>query len=223
MTPAAESLYALLRARRSVRRFRPEPPPRALLERLLEAAITAPSASNKQPWRFLVVTSAERIARLAAEVREAVERIAGHVEPASVPAFRAYGDYFTRFESAPVVIVALHRALTLLTHLAEPTLPSADRARIAAMERDSGLMGTAMALENLLLAAPTLGLGASGMTGPLVAVDRIRALLEVPDSWEVAALVPVGFPAEEPVTTERKGLAAVVRWIDGSRPGGGGE
>jgi nitroreductase len=121
------------------------------------------------------------------------------------------------------VIVALHRALTLLTHLAQPTLPSADRARVAAMERDSGLMGTAMALENLLLAAPTLGLGASGMTGPLVAVDRIRALLEVPESWEVAALVPVGFPAEEPVPTERKGLGAVVRWIDGSRPGGGGE
>jgi nitroreductase len=223
MTPAAESLYAFLRDRRSVRRFRPEPPPRALLETLLEAAITAPSASNKQPWRFLVVTSADRIARMAAEVREAVERIARHVEPASAPAFRAYGDYFTRFESAPVVIVALHRALTLLTHLAQPTLPSADRARIAAMERDSGLMGTAMALENLLLAAPALGLGASGMTGPLVAVDRIRALLEVPESWEVAALVPVGFPAEEPVTTERKGLAAVVRWIDGSRPGGGGE
>jgi nitroreductase len=223
MTSAAESLYALLRARRSVRRFRPEPPPRALLEKLLEAAVTAPSASNKQPWRFLVVTSADRIARLAVEVREAVERIAGHVEPASAPAFRAYGDYFTRFESAPVVIVALHRALTLLTHLAQPTLPSADRARIAAMERDSGLMGTAMALENLLLAAPTLGLGASGMTGPLVAVDRIRALLEVPESWEVAALVPVGFPAEEPVPTERKGLGAVVRWIDGSRPGGGGE
>jgi nitroreductase len=211
---SAEELFALLRARRSVRRFRPDPPPRHLIEQLLEAAITAPSASNKQPWRFLVVTRADLIARMAAEVRAAVERIARHIEPASEGAFRAYGDYFTRFEAAPVVIVALHRALTLLTNLAQPDMPSEDRARIAAMERDSGLMGTAMALENLLLAAHALGLGASGMTGPLVAVDRIRALLDVPASWEVAALVPVGFPAETPAPTERKAVEKVVRWID---------
>jgi nitroreductase len=214
MTTTADDLYALLQSRRSVRRFRPEAPPRALIEKLLEAAIAAPSASNKQPWRFLVVTSGALIARLAAEVRTAVDRIAGHVEPASETVFRAYGDYFTRFEAAPVVIVALHRPLTLLSNLAQPTMPDGDRTRIAAMERDSGLMGTAMALENLLLAAHALGLGASGMTGPLVAVDRLRALLDVPASWEVAALVPVGFPAEQPAPTERKGLPKVVRWID---------
>lgn len=211
----ADALFALLAARRSVRRFRPEAPPRATIERLLEAAVAAPSASNKQPWRFLVVTDALLLARMAAEVRAAVERIAIHVEAASVPAFRAYGDYFTRFERAPVVIVALHRPLALLSNLSQPTMPDDDRARIAAMERDSGLMGTAMALENLLLAAHALGLGASGMTGPLVAVDRIRALLDVPDSWEVAALVPVGFAAEEPPPTERKPVAKVARWIEG--------
>jgi nitroreductase len=214
MSGAGDALLALMRARRSVRRFRPDPPPRPLIEQLLEAAITAPSASNKQPWRFLVVTRADLIAGLAAEVRAAVARIARHIEPASEGSFRAYGDYFTRFEKAPVVIVALHRALTLLTNLAQPDMPAEDRARIAAMERDSGLMGTAMALENLLLAAHALGLGASGMTGPLVAVDRIRALLEIPPSWEVAALVPVGFPAEDPAPTERKGVEKVVRWID---------
>jgi nitroreductase len=212
----AEALFALLRSRRSVRRFRPDLPPRHLIEQLLEAAITAPSASNKQPWRFLVVTRAELIARLAAEVRAAVERIAVHIEPASEGSFRAYGDYFTRFQAAPVVIVALHRALTLLTNLSQPGMPAEDRARIAAMERDSGLMGTAMALQNLLLAAHALGLGASGMTGPLVAVDRMRTLLDVPASWEVAALVPVGFPAEEPAPTERKAVDKVVRWIDGA-------
>ena len=210
-------LLELMRARRSVRRFRPDPPARELIEKMLEAAITAPSASNKQPWRFLVIMRADLIAGLAAEVRAAVDRIARHIEPASEGAFRAYGDYFTRFEAAPVVIVALPRALTLLTNLSQPDMPAEDRARIAAMERDSGLMGTAMAVQNLLLAAHALGLGASGMTGPLVAVDRIRALLDVPPSWEVAALVPVGFPAEEPAPTERKAVEKVVRWIDGSQ------
>ena len=193
----------VMAARRSVRRFTPEAPPRALLERLLEAAVTAPSASNKQPWRFVVVTSPSRIAALAAEVREAVELIARHVEPRSESAFRAYGTYFTRFEAAPVVIVALYRSLTVLSDLVDAALPEPARARIAAMEERSGLIGVSMALQNLLLMAHELGLGASGMTGPLVAADRLRTLLEVPPSWEIAALVPVGYPAETPPARRR--------------------
>jgi nitroreductase len=203
----------VMAARRSVRRFRPETPPRALLERLLEAAVLAPSASNKQPWRFLVVTSRPLIARLAAEVATAVDTIAHHVEPRSEAAFRAYGGYFTRFDAAPVVIVALYRSLTVLSDLVDAALPEPARERIAAMETRSGLIGVSMALQNLLLMAHELGLGASGMTGPLVAADRLRALLEVPASWEIAALVPVGYPAETPPAPQRKPAARVTQWI----------
>ncbi len=211
---AADVLLDLMRARRSVRRFRPETPPRDLIERLLAAAVTAPSASNKQPWRFFVVAQRAAIERLAVAVRAAVDRIARHVEPASEPAFRAYGDYFTRFEAAPLVIAVLHRRLTVLSNLVGDRLDDADRARVEAMERDSGLEGASMALQNLLLMAPSLGLGASGMTGPLVAAHALREILAVPASWEIAALVPVGFPDEEPPPTDRKPLDNVVRWID---------
>jgi len=203
-----------MKARRSVRRFRPEPPPRALVERLIAAAVTAPSATNQQPWRFLAVSRPDAIARIAASVREEVDRIAGHVEPALEPSFRAYGDFFTRFEGAPLVIVVLHRGLSLLSSMVDARLPEPLRARIAALERDSGLMGAAMALENLLLAAHDLGLGASGMTGPLVASDRIREILEVPARWEIAALAPVGYPDEVPPAPERKPVGAVLRWIE---------
>lgn len=211
MTP--DALLDLLRARRSVRRFRPDPPPREVLERLVEAAVTAPSASNKQPWRFVLVTERARLDALAAAVRDAVARITPHVEPAAVDAFRAYGDYFTRFEAAPALVVPLHRSLTLLSNLVDAGLDPADRARIEAMERQSGLIGTSLALENLLLMAHALGLGASGMTGPLVADDRLRALLDVPPSWNITALVPVGWPAEEPAPTSRKPAESVIRWI----------
>jgi nitroreductase len=208
------TLYELMRSRRSVRRFKPDPPGRERIERLLAAAVTAPSASNKQPWRFFVVSSRERIAAMAAAVREAVERIAGHIEPAHEESFRAYGAYFTRFEAAPVVIAALHRPLRILSNLVDPATDAADRERIEAMESSSGLIGTAMALQNLLLAAHEEGLGASGMTGPLVASDQLRELLEVPPSWTIAALVPIGYADEDPAPTGRKPLDAVVRWID---------
>jgi len=209
-----EALLSLLQSRRSVRRFRSDRPSREMLTRLIEAAVTAPSASNKQPWRFFVVEDLALIASLADDVRAAVDRIARHIEPAQESAFRAYGDYFTRFEAAPVVIVALYRPLAVLSNLVSVELPEADRTRIAALENGSGLVGTSMALSNLLLAAHAMGLGASGLTGPLVAEDAFRARLEIPDSWSIAAIVAVGYADETPAATSRKPVANVVRWIE---------
>ena len=207
-------LSELMRGRRSVRRFLPDPVPREVLRRLLEAAISAPSASNKQPWRFFVVTSRDRVDRMAAAVRAEVDRIARHVPPESEAPFRAYGDYFTRFELAPAVIVVLHRGLALLSSLVDRELGDDARARIAGMERDSGLIGASLAIQNLLLAAHAEGLGASGMTGPLVAEADLKGILDIPESWGIAALIPVGYPAEEPAPPSRKPLDKVVRWIE---------
>jgi len=209
-----DSLHALMESRRSVRTFRPDMPPRDLIESVLESAVTAPSASNKQPWRFLVVRNAGTIARMAAAVRAAVERIAAAVEPEFEASFRAYGDYFTRFERAPLVIVPICRALTLLSTMTGARLDHEAAQSIAAMERDSGLIGTSLALQNLLLAAHARGLGASGMTGPLVAAEAIGDLLGVPPSWHIVALVPLGFPDENPPATTRKAASLVTQWID---------
>jgi len=207
-------IYELMQTRRSVRRFRSECPSRQQVMKLIEAAITAPSASNKQPWRFLIITNRQVIESLAVRVREAVDRIARHIEPQSVEAFRSYGDYFTRFENAPVVIVTLFRRLTVLSHLVDASLSSDDRERIGRMERDSGLIGVAMAMQNLLLMAHECGLGASGLTGPLVADDHIRRILDVQPSLEVAALIAVGFAAEDPPAPDRKPSGKVVTWIE---------
>lgn len=209
-----EELYALLSTRRSVRRFKPDLPPRDAIESLIASAVTAPSASNKQPWRFVVVQRRELIDAIAAAVRMAVERITRAVDPAFEASFRAYGDYFTRFENAPVTIVPLFRALTVLSNLTTNQLSDDDARAIRAMERDSGLIGTSLAIENLLLAAHAAGLGASGMTGPLVAVTELRELLHVPPSWEIAALVPIGYPDETPQPTARKAPERVTQWME---------
>jgi nitroreductase len=205
----------VMRARRSVRRFRSDPVPAALVEGLIEAAVTAPSASNKQPWRFLVVTRRSAIDAMAAAVRDALARIEQAIPPESRDALRAYGDYFTRFEGAPCVIVPLHRGAAVLSNLVDAGggLPAEERAAIAAMERDSGLVGASLALQNLLLAAHDAGLGASAMTGPLVAAPRLAEILDVPPSWGIVALVPIGFPAETPAPPGRKPSSKVTRWI----------
>lgn len=203
-------LHELLSMRRSVRRFKPDALPRALIASLIASAVTAPSASNKQPWRFLVVQRREMIDAMAAAVRDAVERMARSIDPGFEASFRAYGDYFTRFEAAPVTIVPLFRPFTILSNM----VVDGDVRAIRTMERDSGLIGTSLAMQNLLLAAHAAGLGASGMTGPLIAVDELRALLRVPPSWEIAALIPIGYPDETPPQTARKSPESVTQWID---------
>ena len=207
-------LHDLMCSRRSVRRFRAEAPPVELIESIIASAVTAPSASNKQPWRFIVIRNRAKIDALAARVRESTDRIAGAIDPPFDESFRNYGDYFTRFENAPLVIVALFKSLTVLSNLTGARLADDDAERIRAMERDSGLIGTSMAMENLLLAAHAAGLGASGMTGPLVAVDAIREIAGVPASWEVAALIAIGYPDETPVPTARKAAEKVTQWIE---------
>lgn len=203
-----------MRTRRSVRRFRPDMPPREVIDALLASAVTAPSASNKQPWRFLVVQNRELIERMAAAVREAVDRIALSIDHAFEDSFRAYGDYFTRFEHAPLVITPLYRPLTVLSNLVGSRIARADLQRIQEMEHNSGLAGTSMAVQNLLLAAHAAGLGASGMTGPLVAAGALREILRVPPSWQVLALVPIGYADEQPAPTPRKSVERVSQWIE---------
>ena len=61
------TLEDAIRLRRSIRRYRDDRPARELVEKLLEMAVHAPSASNKQPWRFFVVDHPATIARMAAK------------------------------------------------------------------------------------------------------------------------------------------------------------
>jgi nitroreductase len=211
------SIEEVMRSRRSVRRFKPESPGRERVEHLIEVACTAPSASNKQPWRFFVVDDRSTIDRMADEVQAAVDRIVPHVEPQFMDSFRAYGDYFVRFSAAPVVVVPVFREIAVLSNLVDAGVGPDDLEQIRVMESVSGLASTSLAIQNLLLYAHATGLGASCMTGPLVAMRALKNVLGVPESWQIAAVVAVGFPDEDPATTPRKPVGAVLRWVGDER------
>jgi len=205
-------LDELMISRRTVRQFTAERPERALIEELIGMAITAPSASNNQPWRFFVVDSSVQIDRMARAVEQALASIVDHLDELGRETFRSYGDYFVRFRQAPVVIVPAYRPLTVLSQLVDAELASEELERIREMERSSGLVSTALAVQNLLLAAHARGLGASCLSGPLLAADALASLVGVPDGWSIAVLVALGYAAEQPAPTARKRVASVTRW-----------
>jgi nitroreductase len=212
-----DALEALLKSRRSVRAFKEDAVPRDLTLRVLSAAVLAPSASNKQPWRFFILENRATLASLANTIRTEKERISSHIAPEIRDSFVAYGDYFTRFERAPLVIAVAARSLTILSNLvddsSETPLDHDTIATIKKMEDDSGLVGSALAIGNMLLAAHALGLGASAMTGPLIARGAVERAFEVPKGWSIVALVALGFADESPKPTDRKDATIVTRWI----------
>lgn len=209
MAMPVDTIMECIHGRRSVRRFRPEPPEREKLETLLEAARWAPSNHNRQAWKFLVVEDRRTIDSMAAAVEG---RLDSMLAASSTPS--RYADELrensTLFKRAPAVIVALHREPTAfsLAFMAE-----IERGRLISGE----LVSSAMAVQNMLLAAHAAGLGACVLTGPLVAEDEIRRLLDIPGAYNLTCLVAVGYPSENPAAPRRKSIGQIAEFPGGIR------
>ncbi len=179
-------LQQLLQTRRSIRRYTADLVPPEVVERLLTAAIWAPSAHNRQPWRFATVTTAEAKARLARAMGERLraDRLADG-DPADAVEADA-GRSLARIAGAPVVIVV---CLTLadMDYYPDP--------RRSQAEYLMAVQSVAMAVQNLLLAAHAEGLGACWMCAPLFCGEAVRESLDLPGDWQPQALVTLGRPA----------------------------
>jgi nitroreductase len=211
--PDAERFLHLIKTRRSVRKFGPDTVPRADIEKMLECARFAPSASNTQPWYFVVADDPADVAGMADAVADAVEKVVAGIDSArGRKEMEAYAGYFTFFRDAPAVIAvfsAPYRAL--LGRLLKRYAPEMGE-RIGHNASDQSV---AAAITNLMLAAHGLGYGSVWMTGPLFAGDELEAMLEPPEGYELVALVAVGRPAEPPSDDlpERKGLDEIMKYL----------
>lgn len=214
MTPT--KLLAFLQGRRSVRRFTDAPVPRPVLERLLSAAITAPSATNRQPWRFTVVTAPELRAALAARVAARAAEMKAIIQQSHHSQdFGRYGDFFHEpLEAASVLVIPAFRTQPdLVAQLVRSG--GGDGARYdTSTAMQSERCGTAAACMALLLQAEAEGLGACWMAGPMIAAGEIEALLGIKAPYQMLGAIALGWPAEAPEPKERKPLDAVVRWIE---------
>lgn len=199
---AQSPLLETIVSRRSIRRYRSDPVPRNVIAGLLHAAIWAPSAHNRQPWRFCVVdTPAQRDAlaeAMGAQLRR--DLAADDLAPELIEqdAARSYA----RITGAAALIV-LCLSLVDMDRYADE--------RRSLNEYVMAVQSTALAGQNLLLAAHDAGLGACWLCAPLFCPDVVRGVLALPDDWQPQALITLGYPAETREKTRRP-LETSVLW-----------
>ncbi len=169
-----------IKTRRSIRRYKTTPVDDQTIELVLEAARWAPSWANTQCWRFVVVRDTNIKAELASTLRE------------TNPALEAV-------KNAPVVIVACAELEKSGYELGKPAT-------------DKGgfwyMYDVALAMQNLALAAHSLGLGTVHVG--LFDAKKAATILGVPEGFCVVSMTPLGYPDQDPKPRPRKELSEII-------------
>jgi coenzyme F420-0:L-glutamate ligase / coenzyme F420-1:gamma-L-glutamate ligase len=200
----SSDLSKILRSRRSVRRFLPRPVSAEVLESLLATAIQAPSAHNRQPWRFVVLTKAEAKIKLAdamgSELR--ADLLADGMGSSKVEA--QVDRSRNRIVQAPVLILLCLDASDMDSY------PDPGRQKA---EHMMAVQSVALSGGYLLLAAHAEGLGGVWMCAPLFAQRVVLEALNLPGHWEPQGMLLIGYPAITPEPRLRKPLSESVRFL----------
>jgi len=194
--PSLDSLVGFLRSRRSVREFRQKDVPREVLEKLLDVARYAPTASNAQDVRFIVITDRQRIKALS-------RRITGWVpllqRLARVPGVLAWASRSWGRKRLEGYLASLEGFAETLRAGGDPIFYNAPALVITHAHKKNafGIENSAYATYHIALAAHAMGLGTC-MVGFLTTASRydpaVRRLVGIPRGHRMATALVVGYP-----------------------------
>ncbi|MEP7002610.1 MAG: nitroreductase [bacterium] len=186
---ATNTLDVLL-GRRSIRQFTNKEVSRSDVETMLSAAVAAPNHRLTQPWRFYVLGPQARHAYGLALGNRKVKKIE---DPVAADAVRNK-------------VAEEHAALPLMIAVAmvEDANPEI---------REEDVAATMMAVQNISIAAVTLGLGTHLKTGAVMHDPAARAAAGVPEGERIMAVLNVGEPATVPPAKERRSAESLTTWV----------
>jgi nitroreductase len=183
-------LMEAIRERRAVREYTKKQLDRATIERLVNAAILAPSAINLQPWAFAVMLNPQRIAGYSARIKQWL--LANFSQTNLDPSLRDH--------VAPESYEIFHGAAALVVVLAKSSRPQACE-------------DCCLAAQNLMLAARDEGLGTCciGLARPWLNLPSIKRELGFPEEYEVVVPIILGYPKAWPESHGRH--PAEIHWL----------
>jgi nitroreductase len=178
--------------RRSIRKFKPDPVPDEVINQILEAARLAPSATNRQPWRFQVIKDPALKEKIFNEATFSMRHVL----------------------EAPVVIACGSEMLTFVKgHKMAPPgseyfgANSEDWEELKQFIPDAH-MSTAIGITHLILTATALGLGTCWVQR--IRYGQLAKILGWPRHIIPLVLIPVGYPDEDPTPRPRQPIENIV-------------
>lgn len=229
------SLFDIVYTCRAMRRLKPDPVPKQTLLDLVDAALQAPSGSNAQNWRFVIVTDPEQKQKVEdigkvtwdfyLDTFARADQRPGEDLDARRRMLKAGTYMVTHMHEAPaIVFVGVKQDQAVANVLRSPSTLAAflthfgplGMARVlASTPRITALADGSTAypaVQNLLLAARALGLGAVLTTPQFFVPGQFEALLDLPSDFTLAAVIPVGYPMGKFGKVKRPGAEEVVSW-----------
>ena len=183
-------VFEAIYQRQSVSKVRPDAVPRELIKRLLDAAVQSPNHHRVRPWRFVVLQNSarEKLGEVMAQSLQSrkAEATADDLQKERLKPLRA-----------PVVIAVA---------VDKPATP-----KVSEIEN---VAATSAAIENLLLAAHALGLGAMWRTGPAATDPSVKTFLGFAPDQHVMGFVYVGYPEALPPPPQRPSFEDRTVWLD---------
>ena len=229
------ALFDIMYSCRAMRRFKTDPVPEEVLVKLVESATQAPSSSNNQCWRFVIVRDRATKARIKANWSKGWDWYQETL--ASAPARpgedldgrlrqRKAGQYMIdHMEDIPALIfVCMKKDEAIATALQSPKVITAAIRHFgfggmmkflmgAGKAGSTGIDSTAYpAVQNLLLSARALGLGAVLTTPHLFTPGAYEEILGIPSDVTLTAVIPVGYPKGKFGPVSRPPARSLISW-----------
>ena len=184
--PDDKDVFEILRTTRAMRRLRPDPVPDELIRQVLEAGVSAANSANTQRWRFLIIKDPEIKRAVQVFYQRAFDEVVGPRYAASAPPPGITKERYTRQHAAVEYLTEhYHEAPVWIVPCIDHGEDTPDRTSGASIYP---------AVQNMLLAARALGLGATLTTRHLYFERDSEAALGLPPGVHSYAILPIGYP-----------------------------
>jgi nitroreductase len=148
--------------------------------------------SNKKNWELMIIDNKTQIKEMAELVKAKAIWLSERIKEDYKEDFLNYTNSFYFFENAPLLILPIFR----ISHIFSGLLKTSEQeiARdIELFERDNYIKSISCVAMLVLLAAQSLGLGACYMTGPLIANNELKRIINIKPGKDIGAIIPVGY------------------------------
>ncbi|MHA1267375.1 MAG: nitroreductase family protein [Candidatus Helarchaeota archaeon] len=195
----------VIRTRRSIRRYKPQPIPKEQITEILNLCRYAANAHNAQPFRFVVILNATLKKKLIDAMSKRYKEDLRRDGLPETTIFQIVNTSNSRFLEAPVLILA---CLTMEDMHHYPDVKRQE------CEFTMAIQSLANSLQNFLLIAHSKGLGACWYCAPLFCPDIVKSILNLPPHYIPQAFITLGIPNETPPPIHRRPLEDLVLFLE---------